>query len=520
MGFGSKEPGFVYLVMRSRLLVAFMGVSLASLSHAYLLQAWSKTLPVNNYLADLVVDTAGNTIVLSGSNATVHVKKVSPTGSDLWAASFTDPSGISPRRIAIDAAGSIFAEFVNYGNSTLHLRKMRATDGANQGTLSMPPNVFITPDNSRHVADGANNVYWVATGSDDTTFQPSLIVANVNSSNLPSSTFRTQPLPADSIILEVKPRPGGGILVLTGIPVEPSLGNEQCVSTLYSFGPTGLPKQTFAGYATTFAVVPGSSEVVFAGGRLSTAGYFVRHRVDLDGAAGVSRHQALGTKPAFFRDVHVSKSGFGVAVGGFEEDSGSYANSMIITFAAANLANGGNLKFLTPNVYQMMTSVEGDAYDGVSCVEAFHPDSFKVMEFDAATATLLHTRTYSAQSALADPVHAVNGAGFIAVGLIDRIVGLKPRDLKDIYMGNTTYQGGTNATAIIRMYEPYILDRTVTLSDGGSPYVTIATSKIILANQTQVSATVLTNPVPSTQNITLTAKYGSQTRTFAFTLTP
>lgn len=507
--------------MRLRSLAVLCCLLAAAIGPAYLNQAWNKTLPSNTFLTDLAVDSAGNTIVVSGgASGLIYVRKVSPTGIDLWTVVIQDPTGGStPRSLALDAAGSIFVEAINYGTDILTLRKLRATDGAVLGSVNMPGPIWIQPSNSDVVVDSANNVYWVATQIDEDANQLALVVANINSGSLPASTFRTHRMPAQTNLLKVGPRPGGGVMVLAGIPVEPGLGDFLCTSTLYSFGPSGLPSQTNAGFAGAFAQVPNSSDIVFAGGRLSTAGYLNRHRIQLDGASGLSRTQALGSPIAFFRDLHVTKSGIGVAVGGMEATNNS-KDSVIVTFRSGDLSNGGKLQFLTPDVIQFMTSVRGDAYDTVTCLEMYDLKSFRIMEVDALTGLLLQTRTYTQTFTSTDTCHSVNSAGFIAIGMGNRIVGLKPRDLKDIYMGNTTYQGGTNATAIIRMYDTHTASRTVTLSDGGSPYVTIAASKVIDVGQTQVSATVLTNPVPSTQNITLTAKYGSQTRTFAFTLTP
>lgn len=491
-----------------------------SSSQAYLLQAWNKTLPANTYLSDLTVDSAGNTIVASGGSAKVYVKKVAPTGGDLWTATIQGAQGgFSSRSVAVDTSGAVYVEYIDYGTTQLFLRKLRGSDGANLGTVEMPGPLFILQTNSRQVVDGANNVYWVASAN-ETNGQLSLRVANINSAALPASTFRTHHLPSDSRILEIRPRPGGGVLVLAGVPLQDDPLEENFISTLYSFEPTGVPKQFFAGSATTFAIVPGTNDLIFAGGRQGLYGSLVRHRIGLDGVAGLTVAQNLGVRPAFFRDLHVTKSGVGVAAGGFLEDSSNNVNAAIMTFAATGLANGGSLKYETPNTFELSVSVKGDNYDGVTCVENYDRESLRVREFDALTGLPIHSRTYAGLPSSPDPVHAVNAAGFIGVGMGNRIVGLKPRDLKDIYMGNTTYQGGATATAIIRMYEPYTYDRAVNLSDGGSPYVTIAASKVIVGGQTQVSATVLTNPVPSTQNITLSAKFGNQARTFAFTLTP
>lgn len=447
-------------------------------------------------------------------------KKVSPTGADLWNATIQGAEGgFSSLGITVDGGGSIYVEYTDYGTNEIFLRKIRGSDRANLGTFQMPGTLFLFQRNSRHVVDSTNNVYWVTTMEDTAIGQIYLSIANINSASPPASTVRTLRLPEDVRLLEVKPRPGGGVLILAGLPVV-GTNDEVAISTLYSFAPTGPPKQMFAGEATTFAFVPGTSDIVFAGGRQRLVGAIHLHRAELEGISGIARSQNLGTGPAYTRDLHVTKSGIGVAVGGFDEDTGNYADSLILTFHNQTLANGGNLKFRTLNHYQVMTSVKGDGFDNVTCVENSGNDSFKVIEFDAHSGFAVHTRSFAGSPSGGDAVHSVNSAGFIGVGQANRIVGLKPRDLKDIYMGNTTYTGGANATAIIRMYEPYTYDRNVILSDGGSPYVTIAASKNFAPGQTQVSATVLTTPVPSAQNITLTAKYGSLTRTFAFTLTP
>lgn len=510
--------------MRFRCAIVFGLTAWACSAHAYMLQEWNKILPTSTVVNDVFVDPAGNTFVL-GTNSTgwarLYVTKVSPTGVNLWSVLIDEGQrDLEGSDILVDAGGSIYIDYLIDGSS-MKVRKLRGSDGVTLGTLEPQDYIERVTRGGNLVIDATNTVYWVTICRDDVSNQLALQIANVNSASLPSSTFHFQPYPLETRLLAVRPRPGGGVMVLTGIAALSPIDSGSYISTLYSFPSSGPPTLFPAGYATTFATIPGTTDVLFVGAHPTGRGDLSRHEMTADGLITFARLMIVDGRTVVIRDLHVSKFGTAFAVGAALKEVGTQTDSLVSTFQLrGGDATEREFKVSTPDVLQSFTSVRGDSYGTVTCVEVINSSTLKIAEVDPTHTSILHTRSYSITPFSSEAAHSVNAAGFTAIGMGSRIVGLKPRDLKDIYMGNTTYRGGTNATAIVRMYEPITSQRTVTLSDGGSPYVTIATSRVVLAGQTQFSATVLTNPVPTTQNITLTAKYGNQTRTFSFTLTP
>lgn len=509
--------------MRFRSAAVFGLIAWACSAQAYMLQEWNKILPANTVVNDLFVDPAGNTIVLGTETSGWHrlyVTKVSPAGVNLWSV-FIDEGqrDLEGSDILVDAGGSIYIDYLIDGSST-KVRRLRGTDGATLGTLEPQDSTESVTRGGNLVIDAANTVYWVTISRDNVSNRLGLQIANLNAASLPSSTFRFQTYPMETTLLAVRPRPGGGVMVLTGVSALSPIEFGSYISTLYSFPPSGSPKLFPTGFATTFATIPGTTDVLFVGAHPTNRGDLSRHEMTADGLITFAQFMIVDGRTVIIRDLHISKFGTAFAVGAALKEVGTQTDSLVSTFQLrGGDATEREFKVSTPDVRQSFASVCGDSYGTVTCVENINNSTLKIAEVDPTHTSILHTRSY-AITGFSESSHSMNAVGFTAIGMGSRIVGLKPRDLKDIYMGNTTYKGGTNATAIIRMYEPITSQRIVTLSDGGSPYVTIATSKVILAGQTQISATVLTNPVPSAQNITLTAKYGNQTRTFAFTLTP
>lgn len=510
--------------MRLRLCTCLAALSFAVSARAYFLQEWTKTLPTNTTVAEVTVDSAGNTLLVgtdsTGDNA-LYVTKISPAGTNLWTQtiSIAGSTNTEGRSVVVDSAGSVFIEYIAGNN--LNVRKLRGTDGVTLGTFVVPDIIDAWAGRSDLVIDGANNVYLAARYFVQGTQLGGILVANINSASPANSTIRRHTTPYQTEIVKCRPRPQGGVVVLAGINVDTKITDGTFLSTLYSFAAAGSPTVTPVGYATDFASIPGTTDTLIAGSFAQSIGYIHLQELSATGEIFNSRNGIVGSRTAAFNDLFISKFGIVVTGGRVLETGDTDSDSVVSAFDLNNdLQLVNNYPIATVGNDQEIYAVKGDAYGTIACAEFFTSTMFKLIEIDPTSSSPISTRSYTSSVIASRPTMAMNAAGFTSIGMGNRVVGLKPRDLKDIYMGNTSYVGGTTATAIIRMYAPITSQRTVTLSDGGSPYVTIATSKVILAGQTQVSATVLTSSVPSTQNITLTAKYGNQTRTFALTLTP
>lgn len=503
-----------------RLLLCLAAVFASVTSHAYLNLAWGKTLPANTRVHDIAVDSAGNTVImgLDGSgDSSIYVSKVTPAGVTSWT-KLIGAGAYGARSVALDNGGSIYVEYQHGNGITIH--KMRSSDGASLGSLVLPDLVDIGFGRSGLVVDGANNVFFVARYYINFTQLGGLVVANLNASNIANSTYRRYSIANQMQILQCRPRPQGGVNVLAGLPVETPIHDGTWISSLYSFGPAGAPTMIPIGYGTTFATVPGTNNVLVAGSQPSTFGYILMQEITPAAEFVGARNDNVGEDTASFNDMFITKSGIAMIGGRLNEPGDVDYDSIVCSVDVNDELRKVNNHVFTAAGDQEIHRIDGDIYGTVIGAEFVNSSTFKFIEIDPTYAGSIATRTYTSAVIASRPCLAVNDAGFIAGGMGNRVTALKPRDLKDIYMGSTTYKGGTTATAIVRMYDVHTVNRTVTLSDGGSSYVTIATSKIIATGATQVSATVLTNAVPSTQNITLTAKYGNQTRTFAFTLTP
>lgn len=99
------------------------------------------------------------------------------------------------------------------------------------------------------------------------------------------------------------------------------------------------------------------------------------------------------------------------------------------------------------------------------------------------------------------------------------VILLKPRDLKDIYMGSPSITGGNSGTLNIRMYEAYGSPRTVTLTDDGA-HLSLPASKTVAGAASTASVVVTTTPVVASEVVTITAAYGLQQRMFKVTVNP
>ncbi len=303
--------------MRLRLLLCLAAVSASVLSHAYFLQQWTKTLPTNTTVAEVTVDSAGNTLVVgtdtTGDNA-IYVTKVSPTGTNLWTqkmaiAGSTTATG---RSIVVDSSGSVFIEYI--ANKNLTVRKLRGTDGVTLGTFVVPDIIDAWEGRSDLVIDGANNVYLAARYFVLASQLGGLLVVNINSGSPANSTIRRVSAPYLSEIVQCRPRPQGGVNILAGIEVDSKIPDGTFLSSLYSFGPAGSPTVTPVGYATTFASIPGTTETLIAGSMAETLGYIHLQEVSATSEIVNARNDIVGNRTSAFNDVFVSK--FGIAITG------------------------------------------------------------------------------------------------------------------------------------------------------------------------------------------------------------
>lgn len=512
--------------MRSiRFALALAAVSISAMSHAYLLQEWTKTIVTGstNYANDVAIDNAGNVYVLGSANdltKSLFVTKIGPTGTTLWTKTYSSPAGtIRGFDIAVDGSGSIYFAFDTL-QQQVNFRKLRGSDGATLGDLLVPLSVPFSDNRMCEILFDENGQMYLALMSTGfLTGAPTLAVYNINLGAVASSTARSMTLGQETRMLQAKARPGGGIIVLAGIEVDASKDN--FISNIYSFGPSGSPKITSVGYATAFAVDPVTDDIHTIGGRGASFNRIYRQIAPLDQGPVDGQNNSTDFRSVFIRDLLVTKNGTAMAAGGYlEEPDQDYLDSAYFRYPVTANFITGSFTATTSGNYQQAETIQSDNFGNITVAEYVTATQIRIVELDAAYSGFIHTRSYSLPTNGPDVCHAVNGAGLVAVASGDRVVVLKPRDLKDIYMGSTTIKGGLSATAIIRMYEPHTVQRIVNLSDDNAANVTIAASKVILANQTQVSATVITKAVTSNQVTTLSAKYGNQTRTFTFTVVP
>lgn len=515
-----------------RLCLALAFAVCASFSSATLLQSWNKSVTVSGEVPifqDVKVDSTGNvyaygTVEIGGNNDVVVIK-YSPAGATLWTNRIALAGDQSARNLLIDGSGNLYIDFSTrptISQSDVQLRKLRSTDGGTIGTLNYADPEVIEVNFGRLTVDQTGQVYWSYLETQiGSPFSDVYQIVRVNSSNMALSTKTPLVVPAGFGLMQTKPRPGGGLVMLIAKSLDGTqpLDGRRHSSSLYEFVPTTGLRQITLGSASTFVL---NAEGSFFGLGAHDGGLGFSTVLSTWGTLGgqidSGYRQTMDADNPYFRDAVYTKNKRIIGVGAIDGGSGR-AEDCLMTQQIVEMGHIFQISSVVigTNLNEVFDSIQLDGFFGLSAVENNgNSDNGRIHELDEISCVSVDSRplNYFVRA------HAVNASGLIATaGNEGGVTLMRPRDMKDIYMGSTTIRGGLSATLNVRMYESHTVNRTVNLTDN-SANVSMPATRVINAGTTIGNVVVTTTAVASPQVVTITAAYGSQRRIFTLTVTP
>lgn len=321
-------------------------------------------------------------------------------------------------------------------------------------------------------------------------------------------------------IIDMVARPEGGAFVLTG--TDPNLTTVSYAQLTYITPAGAIGWQVIVGYAIKIAYTP------YAGGQIYCAGRVVDNKYRL------SRVAFSTGAVAYSRDILTPNGNYcRVRSLAADADGGSY-------LAGANSANGGamwhpykaaftGLSFATnwevdsalANGESMSVAV--DKFGTVRYADIWDANYGILWSVDAISGIDMGENDFNGSPTFPQEVR-VNSSGFAAYvgrfhsntlslwGGFARLVG--QRGLKNVTLPLTSYVGGQDVTATVRLYRTEPTSKTVFLS--GNTYATVPASVVITSGSLSSTFNVHLMPTALDRMVTVTASLAGVQRTFNF----